>query len=531
MSLDAVREAVRTRWSTIREGELITEADAKVLQLRQNVIRDVQLQANELRIISVQPHVARTRLLGGGFFDVSKSFLLPNGLDGIRAIVASYNQEPNARLLIVGHTDTAGRPDDNDLLSLERACALKDYLTDNAEGWLTWYGQVPSEKRWGAKEDLLMLDSLPDASTRSLNEPTVRWFQRTRGLTVDGVAGPETRGQLITEYMALDGTSLPAGIEPIVHGCGERFPQDPTPDGVADPDNRRVEVFFFDGALGVQPPSPGRNSAPGAPEYPEWAKRSKRTDDHVAAVELSICRDQSCVFYEGKGHAWAERVGPRVTSSSACATPDAPGAAGWPSFPSMGTSTLQLQSIPGVSVAAPLVSAHSPSAYSPSAAVAYARKWALGANPDYERFGQDCTNFISQALFVGGWNMVQSTDVCDDVTDDNVWWFRREACWHLLSRNVHCSNTWAVASHLYRFLKNSGRATAVNNLWDLEPGDVLQKDYGDDYIKHSLILSEKNEDNLYFCSHSLDYADEPFFGRGGILNRNPGVKWYGFHII
>lgn len=68
-------------------------------------------------------------------------------------------------------------------------------------------------------------------------------------------------------------------------------------------------------------------------------------------------------------------------------------------------------------------------------------------------------------------------------------------------------------------------------MWDLEPGDVLQKDYADDYIKHSLIMSEKTEDNLYFCSHTLDYVDEPFFGPGGILVRNPRVKWYGFHIL
>jgi hypothetical protein len=55
---------------------------------------------------------------------------------------------------------------------------------------------------------------------------------------------------------------------------------------VADPDNRRVEVFFFDGVLGVQPPPPGDNSRPGSAEYPEWVKRAKRTLDHEIAVTL-----------------------------------------------------------------------------------------------------------------------------------------------------------------------------------------------------------------------------------------------------
>ncbi|MGL5314596.1 MAG: amidase domain-containing protein, partial [Peptostreptococcaceae bacterium] len=37
--------------------------------------------------------------------------------------------------------------------------------------------------------------------------------------------------------------------------------------------------------------------------------------------------------------------------------------------------------------------------YDRDAAVAYAQKWALGRNPaykDYEPWGGDCTNFISQ---------------------------------------------------------------------------------------------------------------------------------------
>ncbi len=280
-NVDALRDAVRPRWDAVRGDRLLDETEAFVVSVRGS-LDGVQLDAERMRIVSVQPHVARTRLLGAGFFDTAKSFLLPEGLGGIRAIVANYDREQGAKLLIVGHTDTAGARDYNDRLSVERAEALKDYLTDNVDGWLKWYGQVPFEKRWGAKEDQLMIDSLPDAGARALEESAVRWFQRTRGLTLDGIAGPETRRQLVKEYMALDGTSLPAGIEPTVHGCGENFPLEPTADGVTAPANRRVEAFFFDGALGIQPPPPGPNSGPGSREYPEWVKRSRRTDDHVA---------------------------------------------------------------------------------------------------------------------------------------------------------------------------------------------------------------------------------------------------------
>ena len=43
--------------------------------------------------------------------------------------------------------------------------------------------------------------------------------------------------------------------------------------------------------------------------------------------------------------------------------------------------------------------------YDRMAAVEYARKWALGRNPkfrDYEEWGGNCTNFISQCINAGG---------------------------------------------------------------------------------------------------------------------------------
>lgn len=126
-----------------------------------------------------------------------------------------------------------------------------------------------------------MIEALPDASGRAPTEGHIVWYQRTRGLKVDGICGPQTRRRLIADYMALDGTSLPQGIEAIVHGCGENFPEQGTQDGASNPWDRRVEVFFFDGTLGVQPPVQSSISGPGSLEYPEWVKRTRRTDDHV----------------------------------------------------------------------------------------------------------------------------------------------------------------------------------------------------------------------------------------------------------
>jgi hypothetical protein len=230
--------------------------------------------------------------LFGGFFDTSKSFVLPNGIEGVRGLVKVQAKHPNTQLLVVGHTDTAGRPAYNDPLSRERAAAMAAYLTGAVEDWYTWYGHdVASEKRWGNREDLAMIDALPDADGRQGGENPVHWFQRTRGLKVDDIAGQETRHALIKEYMALEGTSLPDGVHVTTHGCGENFPAEDTGDGVIDQENRRVEIFLFDAKLGIQPKPPGKNSAPASTAYPEWGKRAGAPIDFFTeadAVALAI---------------------------------------------------------------------------------------------------------------------------------------------------------------------------------------------------------------------------------------------------
>jgi len=113
-----------------------------------------------------------------------------------------------------------------------------------------------------------------------LDEPTrsaVKRFQADHGLTVDGEPGPITRRALVTDYMAIDGTSLPAGTEIERHGCGEFHPAVPTGDDTDEQANRRVEIFFFEGP--IEPRPRARCPRPGCPEYPEWLERTILTVD------------------------------------------------------------------------------------------------------------------------------------------------------------------------------------------------------------------------------------------------------------
>lgn len=245
----------------------------------------------EVRLLGAVPRVVLARLKGL-FFETNKSFLLPPGKGVFERLRELYAENEPSFLLVVGHTDATGEPSINDPLSLERADNTIAFLKDDVDTWLAMYeDSVPEARRWADDEDQAMLSSMPDFGSRRPDEGPVRWFQRTRGLKLDGIAGPETRRQLVTEYMALDGVAL-GGEEPEFdielssHGCGENFPLDaggealePAPaDAHAEVLERRVELFFFDEEFGIVPKPPGKNSAKGSAAYPEWRRRAELSE-------------------------------------------------------------------------------------------------------------------------------------------------------------------------------------------------------------------------------------------------------------
>ena len=239
------------------------------------LVQEVAVGAPHVRFVGPGKSAVVARLIGM-FFDTDKSFLLPSAVPAIREVRRLYDQHPASKLLIVGHTDTAGKPSYNDPLSLERADAISAFLQDQAELWLAWYGaNKPAEKRWGDAEDTSMIGALADAAARPTTEAPMAWFRRTRNLTSTSLR--DVRLTLIREYMSADGTSLPKDIEVTTHGCGENFPAVTTGDNVDLQDNRRVELFFFDDA--IKPPPPGRNSQRGSPEYPKWLASVRETFD------------------------------------------------------------------------------------------------------------------------------------------------------------------------------------------------------------------------------------------------------------
>ena len=191
-------------------------------------------------------------------------------------------------VLVVGHTDTSGTPEHNEGLSLRRAEVVRALLVGDVDDWLGRF-----EDGWGRAEVDALIDALPDAAGRPGRQGRVDWFQSTRGLVVDGDAGPVTREALVRESMDREGVRLPGTPEVAAHGCGEAFPLDATGvdldeapvDGADDPMDRRVEVFFFDSVLGIEPAPASTTSGAGSTEYPAWRSSASETHEWVLGAE------------------------------------------------------------------------------------------------------------------------------------------------------------------------------------------------------------------------------------------------------
>ncbi|MGH1341634.1 MAG: hypothetical protein ACRBN8_08800 [Nannocystales bacterium] len=226
----------------------------------------------------------------GFFFDLEKSFVLPSAMDGIRKIVDEYARCEGFSVLAVGHTDTAGAASYNMDLSLERAMNLLAFLQDDTSAWLAMYDDsVAASRRWGCLEDLHMLRALGFSGR-------IAEFQTAQAIEDDGIIGPITREKLVQSYMGLDETTLPAGVTSVAHGCGEHFPAIETADGQLLEDNRRVELFFFDGP--VDPLPAAATSGPGSTDHPAWAASASETIDIRAGTEQDSLR---LALYDGDG--------------------------------------------------------------------------------------------------------------------------------------------------------------------------------------------------------------------------------------
>ena len=152
--------------------------------------------------------------------------------------------------------------------------------------------------------------------------------------------------------------------------------------------------------------------------------------------------------------------------------------------------------------------------YNREAAVSYARRWALGRNPaymDYELWGGDCTNFVSQCIYAGGLAMNGSSASVGTVDSTSKWY-----CIYIKStlgvRKYAITTSWIRVSDFNTYLgslvSKSTKTTLSSLISSCSAGDVVQladKTTGTPY--HSIIINAKGSSTAYFCGHTKNRSN------------------------
>jgi Putative amidase domain len=145
-----------------------------------------------------------------------------------------------------------------------------------------------------------------------------------------------------------------------------------------------------------------------------------------------------------------------------------------------------------------------PGAINVDVAVQYAEDWAVTRNPMFPNYpDNDCTNFISQCMLIGGWPQVPGLNQ------------RNWSNWFVQGSPDDCSFTWGGAEPWYQFAVNRAKRTYIlDRISRLALGCVLQMDFnGNGEIDHSQIAHEcaavrpgtGAPTDWYMAQHSRDY--------------------------
>ena len=140
----------------------------------------------------------------------------------------------------------------------------------------------------------------------------------------------------------------------------------------------------------------------------------------------------------------------------------------------------------------------------------YANAWWNGRNPNFVKYGKDCTNFTSQALHHGGWKMVFGNR-----KDNRFWW----------ANKLNSSWAWSGAENFYKFAIHHSKRSHLHHHQDtkyLREGDIVQyKDPGKKTMTHSMVVTGIDSRGILVTYHSRDTHNRPIRELF-----KPGRIWY-----
>jgi hypothetical protein len=149
-----------------------------------------------------------------------------------------------------------------------------------------------------------------------------------------------------------------------------------------------------------------------------------------------------------------------------------------------------------------------------SAARQYASKYYNTYNPNYPRFSNDCTNFVSQILFAGGRSMVSGP--IKTLVSDTKYWFIKKRPDNTWSR----STSWTVVTDLFSHLTRTQPTTASISKMGIhsyaKAGDVIQfKKEGATRYSHCMWVYSKTSNDLLLSGHTNPALQKSFNGITG----------------
>ena len=136
--------------------------------------------------------------------------------------------------------------------------------------------------------------------------------------------------------------------------------------------------------------------------------------------------------------------------------------------------------------------------YERTAAVEYAKKWALSRNPaylDFETLGGDCTNFASQCVYAGSGVM--------NWTPVTGWYY---------ATSSNRTASWTGVEYLYRFLtqnKGAGPYAEEVGAAQVQPGDLVQLGTASGHFYHCPVIVEANGAGILVAAHTFDALGRP----------------------
>lgn len=152
-------------------------------------------------------------------------------------------------------------------------------------------------------------------------------------------------------------------------------------------------------------------------------------------------------------------------------------------------------------------------------AVQYAERWWNSYNPAYKKFENDCTNFISQCLHVGGAPMRGYPN------RGSGWWLQ----------NNNWSYSWAIANSLRLYLSHSKsglKAKEVSSPDQLLLGDVICYDFeGDGRFNHNTMVTGRDADGMPLVNAHTYNSRMRYWAYEDSSAYTPNIKYKFYSII